>query len=284
MKKLSLISTLVSLLAISAFAQDISSRTGNTAPSGDDRSARAGMGLSGSPDARAEAVIKKAVQTLGGEKYLNVKTQVGRGRFSAIRDSVIVSFQSFLDVIVFPDKERTEFKGSGVRNVQVNTGASGWVFDGDQNLIKVQDERQIANFNRGIRTSLDNLLRGGWRGKAELSYAGKRQASLGKRNDVVKLTYSDGLVVEFEFADDGMPQKAIYNRTGADGEEVREEDRYAQFVETDGIKAPYIVDHVINGVPTSRINYESIEYNTRVPDSIFAKPASVKDLKKDFKL
>ena len=236
------------------------------------------------PDAQAETVLKEAIQTLGGEKYLNAKSQIGRGKFSTIKDGVNVSFQSFVDVIVFPDKERTEFKGSGLRTVQTNVGASGWVYDGDQDLIKIQNEQQIANFRRGLRTSLDNLLRGGWRGDAALTYAGKRQASLGKRNDVLKLTYKDGLVVEFEFDADGLPQKAIYKRTGGDNEEIKEEDHYAQFVETDGIKAPYIIDHVINGIPTSRINYESLEFNKQVSESVFAKPSNPKELKKDLKL
>jgi len=60
-------------------------------------------------DEKAEAVLKKAVEKLGGEKYLQVKSTVGRGRFSILSDGAIVSFQSFVDVIVHPDKERTEF-------------------------------------------------------------------------------------------------------------------------------------------------------------------------------
>ena len=235
-------------------------------------------------DDHAEAILAKAVQTLGGEKYVNVKTQIGRGKYSIIRDGVIASFQTFIDVIVYPDKERTEFKSSGVKSVQTNTGSTGWVFDGDQELIKVQTEKQIDNFKRGIRTSLDHLLRGHWRGQGVLSYVGKRPATLGKRNDVVKLTYTDGLVVEFEFSEEGLPQKALYTTVNSDSEEIKEEDRYAQFVETNGIKAPYIVDHTSNGKPISRINYELIEYNKTVPDSIFAKPSNIKELKKDLKL
>jgi hypothetical protein len=151
--------------------------------------------------------------------------------------------------------------------------------------VKDQTVAQVANFQRGIRVSLDHLLRGYWRNEAKLTYVGKRPASLGKRNDVVKLTYNDGLVVEFEFAaDTGIPAKAINKRTNADGEEIVEEDRYAQFIETNGITAPYIVDRFTNGKPTSRINYESIEYDKHVPDSIFAKPSNPKDLKKDVKL
>lgn len=232
-------------------------------------------------NAKAEAVIKKAVETLGGERYLTVRTQVGRGKYSQMRDGAIVSFQNFYDVIVFPDKERTEFKGGGSRSVQVNNGDTGWIYDGEQEQIKEQTEAQIASFKRGMRVSLDNLLRGYWKGSAKLSYIGKRAATLGKRNDVVKLAYDDGLVVEFEFsADEAVPQKAIYKRTDAEGQEIVEEDRYAQFVETGRIKAPYIIDRFTNGKHISRINFENVEYNRSIPDSTFAKPNDVKSLKK----
>lgn len=235
-------------------------------------------------DEMARSILSKAVQNLGGNNYLQIKSQISRGQFSVIKEGGVVSFQTFVDVLVFPDKERSEFKGGGSRTVQVNTGNTGWVFDGDQGLIKVQDERQIANFRQGIRTSLDNLLRGNWKGEADLSYVGKRAATLGKRNDVVKLTYKDGFSVEFEFAaDDGLPQKALYKRTNSDSEEIKEEDHYAQFIDVSGVKTPFIVDRFTGGKPSSRINYESIEYNKNISDSIFAKPTSVKDLKKDLK-
>lgn len=233
----------------------------------------------------AEGVLQKAVQGLGGDKYLKVTTQVGRGRFSLMKEGVVASFQSFVDVIVFPDKERTEFKGGGVKSVQTNVGNAGWTFDGDAELIKIQSEKQVGDFKRAIRTSLDNLLRGQWRNEATLTYVGKRQATLGKRNEVVKLTYKDGLVVEFEFAaDTGLPVKALHSRTDPESEETKEEDRYAQFVDVGGIRSPFIIDRFTNGVHTSRINYESIEYNRSIPDSIFAKPANPKELKKDLKL
>ena len=239
----------------------------------------------GVKDEKAEAVIKLAVEKLGGEKYLTAKSQIGRGKFSLLRDGQIVSFQTFVDVIAFPDKERTDFKNGGTKTVQTNFADGGWVFDGDALTIKDQSEDQISNFKRGIRTSLDHLLRGDWRKEgAKLEYAGKRQASLGKRNDVVKITFDDGFAVEFEFADDGLPMKSIYKRLNADNEEVAEEDRYAQFIDVSGIKTPFIIDHFSNKIQTSRINYESIEFNKSVPDSIFAKPSNVKDFKKDLKL
>jgi len=230
---------------------------------------------------KAEAIISKAVSRLGGERYLHVTSQVGHGKFSVLREHAVISFQTFYDVIVFPYKERTEFKGGGSRTVQGNTGNTGWVFDGDKEVIKDQDATQTANFLQGVKTSLDNLLRGYWKGEAELSYVGRRPASLGKRNDVVSLRYKDGFTVEFEFSDDGLPQKSLYKRSNPDGEPITEEDRYAQFVEIDGIYAPFIIDRFTNGDQSSRINYESVEFNKPIPDSFFAKPASVKDAKKD---
>lgn len=236
-------------------------------------------------DGKAAEVIAKAVQRLGGDKYLSIKTQVGKGKFSIMKDGFVASFQSFHDVIVFPDKERTDFKGNGTRLIQVNTGGTGWIFDGDQELVKVQNESQIADFKKSIRMSLDTLLRGAWKGDAELSYLGRRPATLGKRNEVVKLTYKDGFAVEFELsAEDGTPQKSIHRRVDADGQDVVEEDRYAQFIDVGGIRTPFIIDRFLNGKPSSRINFESIEYNRSIPEAIFAKPASAKEAKKDVKL
>lgn len=233
---------------------------------------------------KAEAIVKKAIEKLGGEKYTNVTSQIGKGRFSLLRDGAVISFQSFIDVIVFPDKERTEFRGGGSRIVQTNYANSGWIYD-DEGTVKEQSEDQVSNFKRGMRSSLDNLLRGGWRKEgAIIIFNGRRQAGVGKSNDVVKLTYKDGFEVEFEFADDGMPVKSLYKRKNADSEDVKEEDRYAQFIDVQGIKSPFIVDHFTNGAQTSRINFESFEYNKKIPDSIFEKPANPKSLKKDLKL
>ncbi len=241
-------------------------------------------GFTQTRDEKAEAILKKVVQTIGGDNYLKVKTQIGRGKFSLMREGMTGSFQSFVDVIVYPDKERTEFKAFGTKTVQTNVGDSGWIFDGQAQIINLQSETQIKDFKRGINANLDNLLREQWRGKAALSYVGRREASLGKRNDVIKLTYEDAFAVEFEFSADGMPVKAVYKRTNPEGVESKEEDRYAQFVDIQGVKVPFIVDHFSEGRHVSRVNYETIEYNKPVSDSIFAKPNTPKEAKKDVKL
>lgn len=237
-------------------------------------------------DEKAEAVIKRAVEKLGGDRYLQVKNLVSTGYFTLFRGGTADIPSFFIDVIVYPDKERTEFKQLGNKTVQTNSGEKGWLYDGGNQNLREQNPREIENFKRGIRTSIDTLLRGIWRNQgATLAYVGRREAGIGKRNEVVKLTYPDGFVVEYEFsATDGLPMKSVFKGKGDDETELKEEDRYAQFIEIQGIYVPFIVDHFIDGKQSTRINYEKLEFNKNVPDSIFNKPSDVKELKKDLKL
>jgi hypothetical protein len=232
-------------------------------------------------DEKADAIVQKAVQKLGGDRYLQVKTVVGRGNFNQMAENGVSSFSSFIDYIVFPDRERTEFKSGGIKTIQTNVGDGGWYYDGTNKAITDQTPEQIAAFKQSLRTSLDNLLRGYWRKQnAKLEYAGRREASLGKRNEAVKLTYTDGFTVEYQFAaEDGAPAKILYKRKNADGEETKEETRFAQFIEVNGVLTPFILDFYRNGKQTGRANYSTIEFNTAVPDSLFVKPTDAKKLK-----
>ena len=89
--------------------------------------------------------------------------------------------------------------------------------------------------------------------------------------------------IEIAGNDDNI-DSLIFATIDADGAEVTEEDRYAQFVDVQGVRTPFIIDRFTNKQHSSRINYESVEYNKAVPDAIFAKPASPKEAKKELKL
>jgi hypothetical protein len=236
--------------------------------------------------AKAEAIVSRGIEVLGGSAYLNVKTIVGRGFFTSFHDGVSQLPARFLDYIAYPDRERTEFTGDGIRVIQSNTGETGWLFDGATKALSDMKGAQIDDFKRSMRTSVENLTRGWWKKEnATLSYVGRREAGLARRNETVRLTYPDGFWIEYEFAaKEGLPAKIIYKSTKkkADSDEVEErteEDRLAKPIAISGITAPWVVDHFINGVQTSRINYEDIEYNRPLPDILFAKPTNIKSLK-----
>jgi hypothetical protein len=235
---------------------------------------------------KAEKIVQRGLQMMGGDRYLSVKTVIGRGFFTDYHDGVSGIPMRFVDYIVYPDKERTEFSGGGQRLIQTNTGKTGWIYDGAALTLKDQTAEQLEDFRLATRTGLEALLRGGWRtAGARLTYVGRREAGVGRRNETVRLTYPDGFWIEYEFAaDDGLPAKVLYQRKikkpeSDEMEEVPEEDRIHKPITIDGIVAPYVIDHFRSGLQTSRINYESVEFNKTIADTLFAKPASIKGIK-----
>jgi len=245
-----------------------------------------GQEVKATSDEKSEQIITRAIEVLGGSSYLSIRTIIGRGFFTPFHEGVSQVPAKFVDYIVFPDKERTEFVSNGVRTIQVNYGNQGWIFDGAVKTLNDQKPDQIEEFKFGFKTTVETLLRGAWRKDgAKLSYVGRREAGLAKRNETVRLTYANGFWIEYEFgAKDGLPAKIIYlrkhkNADSGELEESIEEDRLAKPITIDGITAPWVIDHYIAGKQTSRISYESIEYNKPIPDTVFTKPANIKALK-----
>jgi outer membrane lipoprotein-sorting protein len=261
------ITFLFCLIAIPTLAQNAKSAMQRTPPATDEKAAQ---------------ILQRAIEAMGGSAYLNVRTIVGHGQFTQFKDGESGLPSAFVDYIVFPDRERTDFHASSGKIIQTNTGDTGWVYDGAAKSIKEMTKAQVEDFKLSLRASVENLLRGFWRKDgAKLAYVGRREAGIGQRNEVVRLTYPDGYAVEFEFAaKDSLPMKILYKRKNAEGQEIAEEDRLAQHLKIQGVTTPFVIDHYSAGAQTSRINYQSMELNTAIPDSLFARPASVKDIKK----
>jgi len=240
----------------------------------------------GSADEKSTQIINHAIEVLGGPAYLNVKTVVGRGFFTSFQDGISQIPARFLDYISYPDRERTEFIGGGIKTIQTNDGETGWLFDGGPKKISDQDANQVEEFKRTMRTSFENLLHGWYKKEGgKITYVGRREAGLAKRNETVRLTYPNGFWIEYEFgAKDGLPAKIIYKRTrknqdtGAEAE-TTEEDQLLKPLSVQGVTAAWVIDHFVDGKQSSRINYESIQYNQALPDSLFAKPTDVKSIK-----
>ena len=237
-------------------------------------------------DEKSQAIIDRAVQAMGGQTYLNINTVIGKGFFTAFAEGTSQIPSKFLDYIAYPDHERTEFTAMGIRTIQTNVRDTGWLIDGAVKTITDQNPAQVEEFRRAMRTSLENLLRGWWKKEGgKIVYVGRREAGLAKRNETIRLTFTSGFWIEYEFgAKDYFPAKMIYKRvrknmdTGAE-EETTEEDQFLKFISVEGVTVPFVIDHFINGKQTSRINYETVQYNQKFPDTLFAKPENVKAIK-----
>jgi outer membrane lipoprotein-sorting protein len=237
-------------------------------------------------DEKSQQIIDRAVEALGGQKYLNIQTVTGKGFYTTYRDGTSQIPARFLDYIEYPNRERTEFVGSGIRTIQTNDGDTGWFFDGAVKKISDQTPAQVDNFKQQMKTGVEYLLRGWWKKEGgKITYVGRREAGLARRNEAIRITYPDGFWIEYEFAaKDGLPSKIIYKRTRKDpdsGDQIEstEEDHLLTFITVDGVTTPWIIDRYVDGKQYHRINYESVQYNQRFPENLFAKPADIKSIK-----
>jgi hypothetical protein len=232
---------------------------------------------------KAQALLMAATEALGGKKYLRVKSERSRGYLTPYRENnpEKLALQSFIDYIVLPDRERVEFKGQGRRFVQSNTGTQGWVYDSDSQLLRDQTEVQRQRFVRGLRYQLDQILRGGWSATGvRLSYLPKQEIWTRQSAEGVLVAYPDGEEVSLFFEPQtSLPLALRFPRETDKGNRVNAENRFFKFIEINGIKSPYVVDLFEGDNQILRLNYEEREYNIAIPEKLFVKPESAKELK-----
>jgi hypothetical protein len=231
---------------------------------------------------RGAELIRAAIEARGGARYLAFKTLAATGQYTPFDKGISTIPVPFEDYIAYPDKERVEF-GRGKkkdRRIQVNVGASGWVYDGDAQVLKDQDEKQTREFLENLEYDLDRLLRGGWREPGvEVRFYGREETRPGERADVVAIQLKPDRVVYLRLdSHTRLPLSLSYERAAEKGIS-RQELRFFQYVAYDGVKFPNIVDFYRDGVQMSRVNYQSLRLDAPVDESLFAKPASAKAIK-----
>jgi len=231
---------------------------------------------------RGAELIKQAVQARGGERFLSFNNIMSTGMYTPFQKGLSQIPIQFVDWIVYPDKERTEY-GKGKkkdRRIQVNVGKTGWVYDGDAQTLKDQSDKQIEEHLEGLEYDIDRLLRAAAKGDGvEVGFAGREETRPGERADAVAIRLkSDRTAYLLLDSQTHLPISLSYEKT-EDGALVKQETRYNQYVDYDGVKFPNIVDFFRDNVQMGRVNYQLIKLNTQVTDELFAKPANVKAVK-----
>ncbi|MCI0337259.1 MAG: hypothetical protein L0226_06765 [Acidobacteria bacterium] len=231
---------------------------------------------------RGVELVKQSIEARGGARYLNFKTLTALGQFTPFDKGISQIPMQFLDVIVFPDKERVEF-GKGKkkdRRIQVNVGSTGWIYDGDAETLKDQTDKQIQAHLDGLEFDIDRILRAGWKEPGvEVRFVGREEIRPGERADVVEFQLkTDRRAYLMLDRNTHLPMSLIFEKS-EDGGLARHEVRFFQYISYDGVIFPNIVDFYRNGVQESRVNYQSVKLDLPISEDLFAKPVSAKAIK-----
>lgn len=219
--------------------------------------------------AQARAVLDAATQTMGGEKLLTITTIIGKGKYTQFDDKgELALLADFVDYIAYPDKERTEFGKGKKRFIQTNVGATGWIYDGEQKALRDQTPEQVENFQQGLRRNLDHLLRRSRQPDVQLRYLGEKEIWFRQRGRGVQIRFplDEGQEEVVELYIDPQTLEPVRLAYG------NEEDRFFLYREFNGVHWPLRIDHYRGQVQTSRISYNSLEFNQPIDPRLFEKP------------
>ncbi len=229
---------------------------------------------------KGKKLLQQTIEARGGAAFLGISTMESAGQWTPFEQGASTVPVPFLDYLIYPDKERTEF-GKGKkknRKINVNVGTTGWVYDGDGEMLKDQNEKQIKDFQESRATDVDMVLRAAVQNKdAEVRFYGREETQPGERADVllIKLEITVYLLLDPYTK---LPRTMAYEKAEEKGT-ARYEYRFNQYVPYDGVKFPNIVDLYRDGIQVSRVNYQSIKLNGAIPETLFTKPANAKAVK-----
>jgi len=224
--------------------------------------------------ASGKQLLDSLIQALGGQVFLEARDIKTAGRFYQFKREQIASADLYTDYVKFPDMERTEFGKEKEKTINVNHGTKGWIIrppvkKGDPE-IQEQTPAQTEDFITNFKTSFDYVLR---------FLVNTPQASIissgteivdSKRTDVLEVRDAQkNLLRIFIDRETHLPVKT---QTRLAGDSVVHEDVLANWHRFDGVMTPLMMVRFKDGAKTMEIRTERVEYNSGLPDSLFAPP------------
>jgi hypothetical protein len=230
--------------------------------------------------AKAAALIREAIAARGGEAYLSMRSVVSRGQYTPYEKGVSGDPMSFVDYVLYPGRERTEFGKGSTKFIQANSNGGGWVYDANQKMIRDQKEDQIRQFEQGQRYDLDNLFRTlSQKSGFKLVYLGRREAWRNTFTEAVRVDFSDGSPAILHFDPRSkLPMMIEYKTLGEEGP-INNEVRYFRWIDFSGIQFPTIQDTYRNGKQSNRVSYDTFVVNSSISEKLFDKPSNIKEVK-----
>jgi hypothetical protein len=229
---------------------------------------------------RAAALVHDVVKARGGDLYLSIRSVVSRGQYTGFDKGVSGDPTTFVDYTVYPGRERTEFGKGDTKIVQTNSEIANWIYEAIQKMIRDQTEEQVKNFQQGLRFDLDQLLRTATAQKGvKLVYLGRREPWKNTFSEAVRVDFDDGgsaiLHIDSRSKLPLMVEHKIITSEGT----VNSETRFYRWVDFGGIQFPTLQDFYRGGKQSARVSFDIVSFNEIVPDKLFVKPLSIKEVK-----
>ena len=229
------------------------------------------------PRERARQVLAQAIEAMGGDRYLGVKTEYVKGRdfrFARDRRSGLIPFQSWTH---YQDPIRWRhqiFKGKRqtlqVFNLELD---KAWIQEGFQTIEELPKE-VLEEFKLSVKQDLHYLLRNRlneeglsffYYGPGDIAGSGKLEAV-----EVIDRT-NDAITIYFDI-ESHLPVHTEAQSRDKMGlrHELRTE--FFNWHEQDGVLTPLSFHYFLDGEKSRETFFEELTYNTQFPPEYFLEP------------
>jgi hypothetical protein len=214
-----------------------------------------------------DEILETYFETIGQEKLLDAETISSTGKMMQMGMEM-----PFKMTFKRPRKLHLEVDVQGTKMVQGYDGENGWMiapWTGSAEPIDIEGaELQQLDENADMDGKLWNYKEKG----SEMELVGTEEME-GTSVYVLKLTTKDGNVNTYYLDSEKYVILKSVSKTLMQGSKVEVETFMSNFQEIDGYVMPFTTEQKFGGQIGITMNIETVEYNIKVDDSIFAKPA-----------
>jgi hypothetical protein len=219
-------------------------------------------------DPKAQELLDRAIQALGGPAFLRVKTLTSRGRVFAISDESTTGLAPFQSAVQYPDKRRFSY-GKKKPVTLINNGDRAWELDSYG--ITSQLPEQIYRWKVSNRYSLENLLRLRLREPGVLIQAGGVDFVDNVPTLVVDISEPQGTHVKLDLhRQTFLPVRISYRVQNPQTHEWDEfSDVYGDYQNIEGVQTAMHLTRYLNGERLSETFRNSARYDEEYPPNYF---------------
>jgi hypothetical protein len=227
--------------------------------------------MPGPSAAKAQDILAKAVDALGGPVYLAMRTSDCTGRYAQFEHSgQLGAFITIHALKEMPDKYRVEYNPKGTV-VDLYSGKQGWTLD--RGGVSELPADSVADYLESLQTDINLILR--YRLKdptLTFRYGGVDVVDVTEVEWVEIADQQDRTIrVAFNRLTHLPVRTVVIKRDPETHEPVRKSTYYSSYHSIDGIQTAFSTASFRDDRPTSQLFYESCQFNTTLPPDEFAR-------------
>lgn len=224
-------------------------------------------------DEKARARYDRTVQAMGGKAFLSWIDSYGTGRYFVLKEDG-GGWADFWDYYKWPGKSRTDMdeKEKGLVDVFNLDLGKGWT--AEYGKVRPKTEAELQRFRLSEKRNLAALFRTRIKEPGiRVFYFGPTSIDTVKPMEALEFVDAENYSVSVYFEEgEGLPVRMEYTERDEQGIVQKKTDVFYKWFSFQGVMFPKRLEFFTNGKPSGLVEYDTVKFNSSLPDSLFQEP------------